>query len=37
MIFTVERLIKYLETFAKDSKVRFVTKNRKKGSFAKCI
>lgn len=33
MTFTVERLIKYLETFPKDSKVWFVTKIERKEVF----
>lgn len=33
MKFTVERLIKYLETFPKDSKVCFVTKTEKRKFF----
>lgn len=33
MTFTVERLIKYLETFPKDSKVWFVTKTERKEVF----
>ena len=33
MKFTVERLIKYLETFPKDSKVWFVTKTERKEVF----
>ena len=33
MTFTVEGLIKYLETFPKDSKVWFVTKTERKEVF----
>lgn len=33
MIFTVERLIKFLETFPKDSKICFVTKTERKEVF----
>lgn len=33
MIFTVERLIKFLETFPKDSKICFVTETERKEVF----